>query len=114
VARRLQALEVTGQEILTRDKVPLRLNLSATWRFTEVLEAQEELAKPAQHLYRELQFGLRAAVGTPCAANACNIQCAAVACWGAVRSTTCSRTLKAPAPPAAAPNPPHPPPRPCR
>jgi regulator of protease activity HflC (stomatin/prohibitin superfamily) len=61
---RLQTLEVTGQEILTRDKVALRLNLSATWRFTNVLKAYKELAKPAEHLYRELQFGLRAAVGT--------------------------------------------------
>ncbi|MBP8299770.1 MAG: slipin family protein, partial [Planctomycetes bacterium] len=61
---RLQALEVTGQEILTRDKVSLRLNLSATWRFTDVLKAYTQLAKPAEHLYRELQFGLRAAVGT--------------------------------------------------
>jgi regulator of protease activity HflC (stomatin/prohibitin superfamily) len=61
---RLQALEVTGQEILTRDKVALRLNLLATWRYTDVLKAYKELAKPADHLYRELQFGLRAAVGT--------------------------------------------------
>jgi regulator of protease activity HflC (stomatin/prohibitin superfamily) len=61
---RLQALEVAGQEILTRDKVALRLNLSATWRYVDVLRAFEQLAKPADHLYRELQFGLRAAVGT--------------------------------------------------
>ena len=61
---RLQALEVAGQEILTRDKVGLRLNLSATWRFSDVRKAYTQLAKPAEHLYRELQFGLRAAVGT--------------------------------------------------
>jgi regulator of protease activity HflC (stomatin/prohibitin superfamily) len=61
---RLQALEVSGQEILTRDKVALRLNLSATWRYTDVLKASTQLAKPVDHLYRELQFGLRAAVGT--------------------------------------------------
>lgn len=61
---RLQAMEVTGQEILTRDKVGLRLNLVATWRYTDVLQAWTQLAKPAEHLYRELQFGLRAAVGT--------------------------------------------------
>jgi regulator of protease activity HflC (stomatin/prohibitin superfamily) len=54
----------TGQEILTRDKVALRLNLSATWRCTDVQKAYMQLAKPAEHLYRELQFGLRAAVGT--------------------------------------------------
>jgi regulator of protease activity HflC (stomatin/prohibitin superfamily) len=64
---RLQALDVTGQDILTRDKVGLRLNLSATWRYANadaVLTAYTRLAKPADHLYRELQFGLRAAVGT--------------------------------------------------
>lgn len=61
---RLQALEVSGQDILTRDKVALRLNLSATWRYTDVLAAFTRLQKPADHLYRELQFGLRAAVGT--------------------------------------------------
>jgi regulator of protease activity HflC (stomatin/prohibitin superfamily) len=61
---RLQAVEVQGQEILTKDKVALRLNLSATWRYIDVLTAFTQLAKPADHLYRELQFGLRAAVGT--------------------------------------------------
>ncbi|MBN3759859.1 slipin family protein [Burkholderia sp. Ac-20365] len=61
---RMQALEVSGQEILTRDKVALRLNLAATWRFADVLRAFSYLQKPVEHLYRELQFALRAAVGT--------------------------------------------------
>ncbi|AIO39647.1 slipin family protein [Burkholderia sp. AU19243] len=61
---RLQALEVAGQEILTRDKVALRLNLSATWCYADVLHAFGQLQKPVEHLYRELQFALRAAVGT--------------------------------------------------
>lgn len=61
---RIQALEVSGQEILTRDKVSLRLNLAANWRYSDVLTAFSRLAKPQEHLYRELQFGLRAAVGT--------------------------------------------------
>lgn len=61
---RLQAVEVSGQDIMTRDKVGLRLNLSATWRYTDVQRAYSQLAKPAEHLYRELQFALRAAVGT--------------------------------------------------
>jgi regulator of protease activity HflC (stomatin/prohibitin superfamily) len=64
VDMRLQNLEVSGQEILSRDKVGLRLNLAATWRYTDVLLAHQKLNKPAEHLYRELQFGLRAAVGT--------------------------------------------------
>lgn len=64
VDTRLQNMEVSGQEILTRDKVALRLNLAATWRYADVLLAHEKLVKPGEHLYRELQFGLRAAVGT--------------------------------------------------
>lgn len=61
---RLQVLEVGGQEILTKDKVTLRLNLAANWRYTDVLSAFAQLSKPLDHLYRELQFALREAVGT--------------------------------------------------
>ncbi|MES2786555.1 MAG: slipin family protein [Pseudomonadota bacterium] len=61
---RLQVMEVTGQEILTKDKVSVRLNLAATWRYIDVRKAHAKLAKPAEQMYRELQFGLRAAVGT--------------------------------------------------
>lgn len=48
---------------MTRDKVSLRLNLCATYRYTDVLRAFAQL-QAADHLYRELQFALRAAVGT--------------------------------------------------
>lgn len=61
---RLQTLEVAGQEILTKDKVPLRVNLNAGYRVTDVLVAFGKQAKPVDYLYKELQFGLRAAVGT--------------------------------------------------
>ena len=64
VDTRLQVLEVGGQEILTKDKVNLRLNLAANWRYQDVLQAFGQLAKPVDHLYRELQFALREAVGT--------------------------------------------------
>lgn len=64
VDTRWQTLEISGQEILTRDKVSLRLNLSVTWQLTDVLAAYSQLNKPAEHLYRELQLALRAAVGT--------------------------------------------------
>lgn len=63
VDMRSQIAEVSGQEILTRDKVGLRLNMSAVWRFTDVQRAMAQMPKPADHVYRELQFGLRAAVG---------------------------------------------------
>jgi len=61
---RMQVLEVAGQEILTKDKVPLRVNLNAGYRVTDVREAFAKQAKPVDYLYKELQFGLRAAVGT--------------------------------------------------
>ncbi len=61
---RLQALDVAGQEILTKDKVSLRVNLTAGYRFTDVQTAFAKQAKPTEFLYKELQFGLRAAVGT--------------------------------------------------
>ncbi|MEQ1530072.1 MAG: slipin family protein, partial [Methylococcales bacterium] len=35
----------------------------ATWQYTDVLLALAKLNKPAEHLYRELQFALREAVG---------------------------------------------------
>jgi regulator of protease activity HflC (stomatin/prohibitin superfamily) len=61
---RIQPLEVAGQEILTKDKVALRINLNAGARFVDVMAAFAQQAKPLEWLYRELQFGLRAAVGT--------------------------------------------------
>ena len=61
---RMQVIEVAGQEILTRDKVALRVNLSAGYRITDVKAAFSKQAKPLDYLYKELQFGLRAAVGT--------------------------------------------------
>ena len=61
---RLQVLEVAGQEILTKDKVSLRINLTAGYRVSDVLAAFSKQAKPVDFLYKELQFGLRAAVGT--------------------------------------------------
>lgn len=64
VDTRVQALEVSGQEILTRDKVSLRINLAANWRYSDVMSAYAQLTKPLEYLYRELQFALREAVGT--------------------------------------------------
>ncbi|MDJ0789501.1 MAG: slipin family protein [Myxococcota bacterium] len=61
---RLQTLEVTGQEILSKDKVSLRLNLSATYRVADAEKAVTALSDFGDFLYKELQFGLREAVGT--------------------------------------------------
>ena len=59
---RARLLELNGQEILTRDKVTLRLNLTAVWRYADPEHAFKALTDPAKHLYNEVQFALRAAV----------------------------------------------------
>jgi regulator of protease activity HflC (stomatin/prohibitin superfamily) len=60
---RLQTLEVSGQDILSKDKVPLRLNLTAGFRILDPLKAKNSLSDVAGFLYKELQFALRGAVG---------------------------------------------------
>ena len=59
---RVQSLEVSGQELLTRDKVSLRVNLAATLRVTDPVAARTRVAKYGDYVYRELQYGLRKAV----------------------------------------------------
>jgi regulator of protease activity HflC (stomatin/prohibitin superfamily) len=61
---RLQALEVAGQEILTRDKVSLRVNLTALWQVTDAVKARATVSNSVDYVYKELQFALREAVGT--------------------------------------------------
>lgn len=56
-------IDVAGQEILTADKVSLRLNLAATYRVTEPRRAAEATSNVGGALYRELQLALREAVG---------------------------------------------------
>jgi regulator of protease activity HflC (stomatin/prohibitin superfamily) len=59
---RVQSLEVSGQELLTRDKVSLRVNLAASLRVVDPVAARTKVAKYGDYLYRELQYGLRKAV----------------------------------------------------
>ena len=56
---RVQGVEVSGQEMLTRDKVSLRVNLAATYRVVDAVVLRTKVAKFDEFLYRELQFGLR-------------------------------------------------------
>ncbi|GGB99152.1 hypothetical protein GCM10011352_26650 [Marinobacterium zhoushanense] len=61
---RLQAIEVSGQEILTKDRVSLRINLSGSYRVTDPETVALKLNDYANFIYRELQLRLREAVGT--------------------------------------------------
>ena len=62
VELRVQSLEVSGQELLTRDKVSLRVNLAASLRVTDPVAARTKVVKYGDYVYRELQYGLRKAV----------------------------------------------------
>jgi regulator of protease activity HflC (stomatin/prohibitin superfamily) len=60
---RLQSMEVSGQEILTRDKVSLRVNLTALWQVLDAVKARASLSNFVEYVYKELQFALRESVG---------------------------------------------------
>src|SRR5690606_22605696 len=55
--------DVAGQEILTADKVTLRVNLVVTYRVADAQVAVERTLDFEQAIYREAQLALRAAVG---------------------------------------------------
>jgi regulator of protease activity HflC (stomatin/prohibitin superfamily) len=60
---RMQSLEVQGQEILTKDKVSLRINLSANYRIIDPVKIRHELGEHyLAYIYRIMQFALRQAV----------------------------------------------------
>lgn len=61
---REQTADVAGQEIITADKVTLRVNLVVTYRIADAVLAVKASADHAQALYREAQLVLRAAIGT--------------------------------------------------
>ncbi len=63
VDMREQAVDVTGQEVLTKDKVTIRLNVSAKYRVTDPVKAVSEVKDFADHLYRALQFAFRKTLG---------------------------------------------------
>ena len=64
VETRAQNLDVTGQEILTKDKVSLRVNLSASFKVADAKVAITSLSNYKEFLYTELQLALRKAIGT--------------------------------------------------
>lgn len=61
---REQVLDVAGQEIMTADKVTLRLNAVLTYRVSDPERALSEVDGFEQALYRAAQLALRAVIGT--------------------------------------------------
>jgi hypothetical protein len=59
---RVKALEVSEQELLTKDKESLRVHLNASYRFLDAQLTVKSVRDPVDFLYREIQLGLRSAV----------------------------------------------------
>jgi regulator of protease activity HflC (stomatin/prohibitin superfamily) len=59
-----QVADIAGQEIMTADKVTLRLNAVVTFKVADPLKAMTAVEDFKQALYREAQLALRAVVGT--------------------------------------------------
>jgi regulator of protease activity HflC (stomatin/prohibitin superfamily) len=61
---REQVVDVAGQEIMTADKVTLRLNAVVTFKVVDPLKAVTTMEDYRQALYREAQLALRGVIGT--------------------------------------------------
>lgn len=63
VDTRRQQVEVSGQELLTLDKAPIRMSLFADYVVTDIMKAVGESKDYVQQLYVSLQLGLREYIG---------------------------------------------------
>lgn len=61
---REKAIDIAGQEIMTSDKVTLRLNALVTYRVVDSKKAVSSSMDVQQSLYRETQLALRAVLGS--------------------------------------------------
>ena len=61
---RTQLLEISGQEILSKDRVSLRINLSANIKVHDAQLAARSVDNVNDFVYKALQLALREAVGT--------------------------------------------------
>ncbi|MFN8391387.1 MAG: slipin family protein [Bdellovibrionota bacterium] len=64
IDQRLQVLDVQGQEILSKDKVSLRLNVTASYHVEDAFVAVSKSSDFKTFLYNSLQFAIRETVGT--------------------------------------------------
>jgi regulator of protease activity HflC (stomatin/prohibitin superfamily) len=56
-------LEISGQEVLTKDKVSIRVNISAQYRVADPVKARQSVKDHDEHLYRALQMAVRQSLG---------------------------------------------------
>ena len=60
---RLQFLEISGQEMLTRDRVSLRLNVSVGFAVAQPEQVLAQVSDTRAYIYRTVQLALREVVG---------------------------------------------------
>ena len=61
---RVKSSDISGQEIMTADKVSLRLNTLVNYRIVDAYKAVTKVEDSSQALYREAQLVLREVIGT--------------------------------------------------
>jgi len=61
---RLQLLDISGQELLTKDKAAIRINFYARYKLSDILKATTENTDYQRQLYTLVQLALREAVAT--------------------------------------------------
>ena len=64
VDKRVKELEITGQELLSADKVTLRCNLTMHYRVVEGQTYLTAVDTPKEYLYKQLQFAVREHLGS--------------------------------------------------
>ena len=58
-----QSLDVAGQEVLTKDRVTIRVNIAAEYRVVDALKAVSTVKDFSEALYRALQYAFRKTLG---------------------------------------------------
>ena len=63
IDQRIKELEITGQELLSADKVTLRCNLTMHYKVTDGLKYLEAVNESKEYMYKQLQFSVREHLG---------------------------------------------------
>lgn len=60
---RIKELEITGQELLSHDKVTLRANVTMHYKVNDGMKYLTGVESPQEYLYKQLQFAIREHMG---------------------------------------------------
>jgi hypothetical protein len=60
---RLQNMDISGQEMLTRDKAQVRVSVAVSYRITDLLKSLSQSREADKHLYLQVQLMVRTVIG---------------------------------------------------